>query len=159
MDIATEELAHLETVGATITMLMDGAKGELKDAVQSNPVAQLGSGSKAAKEELIHAALLFPRFLVEVGGAPTVTNCQGVPWTSAYLNANAELAWPCRRTISRLKRQITRRSRTPPNGNQVPDHISSRMQVFFVPAGGVALGRLLQRCSRSGRSARLLHFQ
>ncbi len=29
MDIATEELSHLEIVGATITMLLDGVNGEL----------------------------------------------------------------------------------------------------------------------------------
>ena len=32
MDIATEELSHLEIVGATITMLLDGVNGQLKDA-------------------------------------------------------------------------------------------------------------------------------
>ena len=32
MDIATEEFSHLEIVGATITMLLDGVNGELKDA-------------------------------------------------------------------------------------------------------------------------------
>jgi Mn-containing catalase len=30
MDIATEEFSHLEIVGATITMLLDGVNGELK---------------------------------------------------------------------------------------------------------------------------------
>src|SRR5436309_12040791 len=33
MDIATEEFSHLEIVGATITMLLDGVNGQLKDAV------------------------------------------------------------------------------------------------------------------------------
>ena len=32
MDIATEEFSHLEIVGATIQMLLDGIGGELKDA-------------------------------------------------------------------------------------------------------------------------------
>ncbi|HEX3051454.1 MAG TPA: manganese catalase family protein, partial [Aggregatilineaceae bacterium] len=34
MDIATEELSHLEIVGATITMLLDGINGELKNAAE-----------------------------------------------------------------------------------------------------------------------------
>src|SRR6188768_1354669 len=33
MDIAAEEFSHLEIVGATITMLLGGLNGELKDAV------------------------------------------------------------------------------------------------------------------------------
>jgi Mn-containing catalase len=33
MDIATEEFSHLEIVGATITMLLNGVNGELKPAI------------------------------------------------------------------------------------------------------------------------------
>ena len=36
MDIATEEFSHLEIVGATITMLLDGVNGELKDAAEQS---------------------------------------------------------------------------------------------------------------------------
>ena len=32
MDIATEEFSHLEIVGATITMLLNGVNGAVKDA-------------------------------------------------------------------------------------------------------------------------------
>src|SRR5687768_10733586 len=35
MDIATEELSHLEIVGATIQMLLNGVNGELKNAAES----------------------------------------------------------------------------------------------------------------------------
>ena len=34
MDIATEEFSHLEIVGATITMLLNGVNGELKNAAE-----------------------------------------------------------------------------------------------------------------------------
>jgi Mn-containing catalase len=34
MDIATEEFSHLEIVGATITMLLNGVNGELKNAIE-----------------------------------------------------------------------------------------------------------------------------
>lgn len=34
MDIATEELGHLEIVGATIQMLLAGVNGDLKDAAE-----------------------------------------------------------------------------------------------------------------------------
>ena len=38
MDIATEELGHLEIVGATIQMLLAGVNGNLKDAAERNDV-------------------------------------------------------------------------------------------------------------------------
>lgn len=92
MDIATEELSHLEIVGATITMLLDGVNGELKNAAEVNPIMKLSQGNgKAAKEELIHEALTNPQFLALTGGGPTLTNSQGVPWTGAYVNANGDL--------------------------------------------------------------------
>jgi Mn-containing catalase len=91
MDIATEELSHLEIVGATITMLLNGINGELKDAAQANPVVNLTNGGKSAKEELIHAALTSPQFLVLTGGGPHVTNSQGVPWSGVYVEANGDL--------------------------------------------------------------------
>ena len=90
MDIATEEFSHLEIVGATITMLLDGINGELKDAAEQSPVTKLTQG-KAAKEEVMHEALTNPQFLVLSGGGPTLTNSNGVPWSGAYVTANGDL--------------------------------------------------------------------
>ncbi|MCC8035564.1 MAG: manganese catalase family protein [Rikenellaceae bacterium] len=89
MDIATEEFSHLEIVGATITMLLSGVNGEMKDAVESSGLSALMEG-KAAKEDLIHQALFNPQFCVLSGGGPTVTDSNGVPWTGAYVNANSD---------------------------------------------------------------------
>src|SRR6185437_8884414 len=51
MDIAAEELSHLEIVGATITMLLDGINGHLKNAAESSPLMSLlGQSGKASKE-------------------------------------------------------------------------------------------------------------
>src|SRR3954462_13589396 len=41
MDIATEEFSHLEIVGATITMLLNGVNGELKNAVERSSLARV----------------------------------------------------------------------------------------------------------------------
>ena len=90
MDIATEEFSHLEIVGATITMLLDGINGELKDAAEQSPVTKLTRG-KAAKEEVMHEALVNPQFLVLSGGGPTLTDSNGVPWSAAYVTANGDL--------------------------------------------------------------------
>ncbi len=90
MDIASEEFSHLEIVGATITMLTDGINGELKNAVETNPVAQMADGNGIHKDDLIHAALQMPQFLVQTGGGPALTNASGVPWIGTYVNANGE---------------------------------------------------------------------
>ena len=90
MDIATEELSHLEIVGATITMLLDGVSGELKNAADSNMLMNFLSGNME-KEQMIHQAMTNPQFLVLSGGGPRLTDSQGVPWTAAYVNANSEL--------------------------------------------------------------------
>ena len=89
MDIATEEFSHLEIVGATITMLLDGINGELKNAAEASPLSKLTS--KAGKEELLHEALTNPLFLTQSGGGPTLTNSQGVPFQGSYIDANGDL--------------------------------------------------------------------
>ena len=89
MDIATEEFSHLEIVGATITMLLDGVNGELKNAAEASPITQLGS--RVAKEDLFHEALTNPQFLVLTGGGPGLTNSQGVPFSGTYINSNGDL--------------------------------------------------------------------
>jgi len=98
MDIATEEFSHLEIVGATITMLLEGVNGELKDAAEGNLVAQIGNGS-AKKKDVIGMAMDNPRFLTESGGGPMVTDALGVPWTGAFVNANGDLTVDLRSNI------------------------------------------------------------
>jgi Mn-containing catalase len=88
MDIATEEFSHLEIVGATIQMLLQGVNGDLKNAAEQSEIMQLLDG-KAAKENFIHQAIVAPQFFVGSGGGPAYTNSQGVPWTAAYINGDA----------------------------------------------------------------------
>lgn len=100
MDIATEEFSHLEIVGATITMLLDGANAELKNAVEQSDLTKLMRGGKAFQEELIHQAFTDPQFFALSGGGPKVTNSQGVPWTGAYITANGDLTVDLRSNIA-----------------------------------------------------------
>ncbi|MCC8020325.1 MAG: manganese catalase family protein [Rikenellaceae bacterium] len=99
MDIATEEFSHLEIVGATITMLLNGVNGEMKDAVESSPLSDMMNG-KAAKEDYIQEALYFPQFDVLTAGGPAVTDSNGTPWTGAYVNANSDLTVDLRSNIA-----------------------------------------------------------
>jgi Mn-containing catalase len=98
MDIATEEFSHLEIVGATITMLLDGVNGEIKNAAEGNLVAQMGARA-IKKNDVISQAMDNPRFLVESGGGPMVTDSLGVPWTGAFVNANGDLTVDLRSNI------------------------------------------------------------
>lgn len=99
MDIATEEFSHLEIVGATITMLLDGISGALKDAAEESEIMRLLKG-KGDKEELIHQTMVDPQTLVLSGGGPTLTNSQGAPWTAAYVTANGDLTVDLRSNIA-----------------------------------------------------------
>jgi Mn-containing catalase len=99
MDIATEEFSHLEIVGATITMLLDGVNGEIKNAAEGNLVAQMGNGS-VQKKNVVAMAMDNPRFLLESGGGPLATDSVGVPWTGAFVNANGDLTVDLRSNIA-----------------------------------------------------------
>src|SRR5690349_16110642 len=100
MDIATEEFSHLEIVGATITMLLNGINGDLKDAAHRSDLMKLLQG-RASKEEYIHEAMsIQPQFLALTGGGPAVTNSQGVPWSGSYVNANGDLTVDLRSNIA-----------------------------------------------------------
>ncbi len=81
MDIATEELSHLEIVGSIIVMLNRGAKGQLAEGVQEEGElyrAINGAGNDSHITSLLYGA-----------GAPLV-NSAGVPWTAAYVDSISE---------------------------------------------------------------------
>ncbi len=88
MDIATEELGHLEIVGATIQMLLAGVNGNLKDAVERDPVF----GGKISRNDLIHEAFTVnPHFGVQTGGSPCLMDSNGNPWQASYISGNGDL--------------------------------------------------------------------
>lgn len=89
MDIAAEELGHLEIVGATIQMLLTGINGEMKDMADNAEINGMMKG-KAAKEEFIHQATINPQFGVISAGSPILTNSYGAPWCASYIAANAD---------------------------------------------------------------------
>lgn len=97
MDIATEELSHLEIVGATIQMLLGPVNGEMKDVVEDFSKMMEG---KATKEDYIHQAMTNPQFLVLAPGSPALTDSNGNPWSGTYVNANAELTVDLRSNIA-----------------------------------------------------------
>jgi len=80
LDIATEELSHLEVIGSIVAMLNKGVKAQLAEGAMEEVelYRAIGSGSASAKE-----ALLF-------GGGPALIDSAGVPWTAAYVDSRGE---------------------------------------------------------------------
>lgn len=99
MDIATEEFSHLEIVGATITMLLEGVNGQLKNAAEGSVMANIMK-SKTERDELVHQAGTSAAFMVLSGGGPTVTNSEGYPWNGTYVDANGDLSVDLRSDIA-----------------------------------------------------------
>lgn len=99
MDIATEELSHLEIVGATIQMLLGPVNGKMKDVVEDLGIMKMMEG-KATKEDYIHQALTNPQFVVLAPGSPMLTDSNGNPWNATYVQANAELTVDLRSNIA-----------------------------------------------------------
>ncbi|WP_426112273.1 manganese catalase family protein [Pseudomonas sp. DSP3-2-2] len=81
MDIATEELSHLEIIGSIICMLNRGGKGQLAEGVQQE--GELYRAINGAGNDSHITSLLYG------GGAP-LTNSAGVPWTAAYVDTIGE---------------------------------------------------------------------
>ena len=78
MDIATEELSHLEVIGSIVAMLNRGAKGELAEGVAE--AADLYRSLQGAGNDSHITQVLY-------GGGPALTNSGGVPWSAAYIDS------------------------------------------------------------------------
>ncbi len=78
IDIATEELSHLEVIGTIVAMLNKGAKGRLAEGVDSE--AELYRSIHGAGNDSHVTQVLY-------GGGPPLTNSAGVPWTAAYIDS------------------------------------------------------------------------
>jgi Mn-containing catalase len=90
LDIATEELSHLEVIGSIVAMLTKSAKGQLAEAAMSE--ADLYMSLTAGGDSHTQAILY--------GGGPALTNSSGVPWTAAYVDSRGEPTCDLRSNIA-----------------------------------------------------------
>lgn len=91
IDIATEELSHLEVIGTMVAMLNKGAKGRIAEGNDSEADmyrAISGAGNDSHVTQLLY------------GGGPPLTNSGGVPWTSAYVDTIGDPAADLRSNIA-----------------------------------------------------------
>jgi Mn-containing catalase len=78
MDIATEELSHLEVIGTIVAMLNKGAKGRLAEAVESE--ADLYRSITGAGNDSHLTQVLY-------GGGPALINSGGQLWNAGYIDS------------------------------------------------------------------------
>jgi Mn-containing catalase len=91
IDIATEELSHLEVIGTIVAMLNKGCKGRLAEAVGSE--AELYKSIQGAGNDSHVTQVLY-------GGGPAFTNSAGVPWSAAYVDSIGDPSCDLRSNIA-----------------------------------------------------------
>ena len=90
LDIATEELSHLEIIGSIVAMLNKGLKAQLAEGTmkEAELYQMVGSAGSSAKESILF------------GGGPALCDSAGVPWTAAYIDSRGDPTCDLRSNIA-----------------------------------------------------------
>jgi len=96
LDIATEELSHLEMVAQSLHLLLKGSPAELVDQVEGNYLGDLLNGQMP--DYMSMALNSGPNLLG--GGGPRLTDSMGAPWTAAYVDTIGQPAADLRSDIA-----------------------------------------------------------
>jgi Mn-containing catalase len=90
LDIATEELSHLEVIGSIVAMLNKGVKAQISEASmkEADLYRSLTAGGDSHTQSILY------------GGGPALTNSSGVPWTAAYVDTRGEPSADLRSNIA-----------------------------------------------------------
>jgi len=80
MDIATEELSHLEVIGSLVAMLNRGQKAQMSEALlkDADLYQTIGATGGSAKESLLY------------GAGPSLSDSAGVPFSGTYVDTRSE---------------------------------------------------------------------
>ncbi len=79
LDIATEELSHLEVIGTIICMLNKGVKGQMAEGMEEMELlADITAGGESHTTSLLY------------GGGAALINSGGTPWSGAYVDTIGE---------------------------------------------------------------------
>lgn len=90
LDIATEELSHLEVIGSIVAMLNKGVKAHISegDMEEAELYMSLTQGGNSHTQAILY------------GGGPALTNSAGVPWTAAYVDSRGDPTCDLRSNIA-----------------------------------------------------------
>ncbi len=79
LDIATEELSHLEVIGTIICMLNKGVKGKMAEGMEeAELLAEITAGGESHTASLLY------------GGGAALMNSGGAPWSASYVDTIGE---------------------------------------------------------------------
>ncbi|HEY0043187.1 MAG TPA: manganese catalase family protein [Allosphingosinicella sp.] len=80
LDIATEELSHLEIIGSIVVMLNKGAKGKMSEGSMSEAelYREINKGGISHTESILY------------GGGPALVNSAGTPFNGHYVDSRGE---------------------------------------------------------------------
>jgi Mn-containing catalase len=91
LDIATEEIGHVEMLATMIARLLDGASDEDQQAAAAgNSMVGAVMGGTSPKE-MVMAAAMNPQHLIVTGQGAAPADSVGYPWTSRYTIASGNL--------------------------------------------------------------------
>ncbi|SMF61226.1 manganese catalase family protein [Allosphingosinicella indica] len=90
LDIATEELSHLEVIGSIVAMLNKGVKARISEGAmeEAELYMSLNRGGNSHTQAILY------------GGGPSLTNSAGVPWTAAYIDSRGDPTCDLRSNIA-----------------------------------------------------------
>ncbi len=90
LDIATEELSHLEVIGSIVAMLNKGVKARLSEGAmeEAEMYLALNQGGNSHTQAILY------------GGGPALTNSSGLPWTAAYIDSRGDPTCDLRSNIA-----------------------------------------------------------
>ena len=90
MDIATEEIGHVEMIATMIARLLETSPVEAEEAASDGGVVGAVLRGGNTQEQIINAAMN-PQHAVVSGGGATPNDSQGFPWNSRYTIASGNL--------------------------------------------------------------------
>ena len=90
IDIATEELSHLEVIGSIVAMLNKGAKGKMAEGSlkEAELYIDINQGGNSHTQSILF------------GGGPSLTNSSGVPFSGAYVDSRGDPTCDLRSNIA-----------------------------------------------------------
>jgi manganese catalase len=79
LDIATEEMSHLEVIGSIVVMLNRGVKGKMAEGLEEGELlAEITQGGESHTTSLLY------------GGGAALMNSGGAPWSAGYVDTIGE---------------------------------------------------------------------
>ena len=91
LDIATEEIGHVEMLVQMIAQLLEGASADQVEATaKSSGLIETALGGGNVKDKLM-AAAMNPQHMIVAGGGAMCADSVGFPWSGKYIVASGNL--------------------------------------------------------------------